>query len=179
MDTKKKRLKWIRGATTEELLAYNFPIMDNQTKSRIATYKRLIVQKYMHLAKVMPGTIELLRFLKSKNLIVGMVTNNSHKELKHFLRYFRFKKYFDTVVGIDQGKPKPSTEMFKVFMKKTRLKPSEIIYVGDSNYDILACEKAEIKIIINTNIHKASQLKKADFAVKNLKKAKDVIGSLI
>ncbi len=175
---KKKRIKWIRGATTEELLKLNFPTMNEKMISKIALYKRKIVKKYMNLAKVLPHARELLRTLKQKGLIVGMITNNSRIELKHFLKYFKIKKYFDIVVGIDDAKPKPNSDMLKIFMKRAKVKPKEMIYVGDSDYDILACKKAKIDIILNTKIHKTKLMSSADYIAKNLKDIKDIIMKL-
>jgi len=175
----RKRLRWIRGATTEEILSYNFPNINKNTKKEISMYKRLVVQKYMHLAKLLPYAKELLKFLKQKGLLVGMITNNSHKELEHFLKHFKIKKFFDVVVGIGDAKPKPSPSMFKFFIKKAKVSPSEMIYVGDSDYDIIACKKAKIKIILNTRIHKAKYQKMANFTAKNLKEVKKIIDNLI
>ena len=175
---KKKRIKWIRGATTEELLKLNFPTMNEKMISKIALYKRKIVKKYMNLAKVLPHARELLRTLKQKGLIVGMITNNSRIELKHFLKYFKIKKYFDIVVGIDDAKPKPNSDMLKIFMKRAKVKPKEMIYVGDSDYDILACKKAKIDIILNTKIHKTKLMSSADYIAKNLKDIKKIIDNL-
>jgi pyrophosphatase PpaX len=176
---KKKRIKWIRGATTEEILVYNFPDMDEGDINKIARYKRLIVKKYMGLAKLLPHAIELLKYLKQNSLIIGLITNNSHAELKQFLRYFKIGKYFDITIGIENKKPKPSNEMFKAFVKKAKLKPREIIYVGDSNYDIIACKKAKIRIILNTRMHKAKLSNKADFVLKNLQQVKRKLSFLI
>ncbi len=175
----RKRIKWIRGATTEEILTHNFPNMDPKTKKKIARYKRSIVQKYMNFAKILPHAIELLTYLKQNSLIIGMVTNNTHKELKHFLRYFKLKKYFDIVVGMEDAVPKPSDAMFKIYMRKAKVKPKEMIYVGDSDYDILASKKAGIKIMLNTQLHKPKLINKVDFVAKNLNEIKKIIGDLI
>ena len=175
----RKRLKWIRGATTEEILNYNFPNMNKATINKISNYKRRIAKNYMNLAKLLPNAIELLRYLKQNSITVGLITNNSHTELKYFLKYFKIDKYFNFVIGIEEGKPKPSDEMFKIFLKSAKLKPKEVIYVGDSDYDVIACKKSKIKIILNTKKHTAKLAKKADFTAENLKNIKNKIDNLI
>jgi HAD superfamily hydrolase (TIGR01662 family) len=172
---KRKRIRWIRGATTEELLRYNIPQLDEKTISKISKYKRKIIKKYIHLAKLLPGAIDLLRNLKRNGLIIGLVTNNSHSEIRHFIKAFKLKKFFDIIVGIDDAKPKPSPDMLRLFMKKTKVKPSETIYVGDSDYDIISSKKAHVKIIVVTKIHKTSMTTKANFIAKNLKDIEDII----
>ncbi|MCD6575801.1 MAG: HAD family hydrolase [Nanoarchaeota archaeon] len=172
---KRKRVKWIRGATTEEILALNFPNMDEEIKKKIAVYKRSIVQKHLPLAKLLPDARDILDYIKSKGILIGLITNNTHGEINHFLRYFKLRKFFKVIVGIDDAKPKPSPEMFKVFMRKADVKPKEMFYVGDSDYDILASKKARVKIILNTKIHKAKMADMADFKVKSLKEIKGII----
>ena len=176
---KRKRLNWIIGVTTEEVLKYNFSKIEERELKKIIAYKRKILKKYIQSGKPLPGLNELLSYLNKKPLIVGIITNNTHKELNYFLKHLDITHYFKIKVCTENGAPKPSTAMFKFFMKKTKLKPSEIIYVGDSNYDILTCNKAKIKIILNTAVHKAELYKKADFTAKNLKHVKQILEELI
>lgn len=171
----RKKITWIRGARTEEILKHNLPDLEIGLIKKITEHKRKIVKNYMHFAKPLPGLKELLCFIRQNSLVAGMVTNNSRKELLHFLKYLGIDKYFDLTVCTEDGAPKPSPKMLNVFMKKTKLKPFEIIYVGDSNYDILMCKKAKMRIILNTKVHKASMRKKADFVAKNLKQVKNII----
>ncbi|MCD6547207.1 MAG: HAD family hydrolase [Nanoarchaeota archaeon] len=174
---KRKRLKWIRGATSEEILKYNLPSLDIALIKKIAIYKRKVVKKYLKLAKPIPYSHELLKHLKQKGLILGLITNNSHNEIKAFLKHFKFS-FFHVVVGMDHAKPKPNPDMFNLFMKKANISKKDFVYVGDSNHDILACKKAGIRIILMTKIHKAKLFKKADFVAKNLKDVEKIINSI-
>jgi HAD superfamily hydrolase (TIGR01549 family) len=80
-----------------------------------------------------PDTIETLTQLGSKQIKLGVVTNAVREDYDQILDRLKAEHYFDVVVGIDScGKAKPDSEIFLYAVGKLRMKPSQVLFVGDS-----------------------------------------------
>ena len=74
----------------------------------------------------------VLKELKNRGYIVGVVTNGPSYLQNHKLETSGLKKYCDiVVVSGDVGVHKPDPELFRYTAKQLDLKPEECIYVGD------------------------------------------------
>lgn len=98
--------------------------------------------KYEHL-KPYPKVIPTLKKLKKMNLKLGIVTDAPR--LKAFTRLDEMKiaDYFNVVVGLeDTGRRKPSKLPFKKALKLLRLRPNEVMHLGDyPEKDILGAKR--------------------------------------
>lgn len=80
-----------------------------------------------------PDAIETLTQLRSKRVKLGVVTNGVKKDYDQILQRLRAEHYFDVVVGVDScKKAKPDSKIFLYAVDKLQLKPSEVLFVGDS-----------------------------------------------
>lgn len=80
-----------------------------------------------------PDAMETLTQLKSKQVKLGVVTNCVKKDYDQILQRLVAESYFDVVVGIDScNKSKPDSEIFLYAADRLQLRPSEILFVGDS-----------------------------------------------
>jgi putative hydrolase of the HAD superfamily len=93
---------------------------------------------------------------------VGIVTNAVKKDYDQILQKLAAEHYFDVVVGIDPcNKAKPNKEIFLYALKKLQLKPSEVLFVGDSvERDYEGAERTGLKPLIIDR--KGRDLKNAD-----------------
>ncbi|MEK6899811.1 MAG: HAD hydrolase-like protein, partial [Nanoarchaeota archaeon] len=76
-------------------------------------------------------------------------------------------KYFDEIMG----GPKTKIENLKHFLRKHRLKPEQVIYVGDAHSDVIASRAVKIKAILVGKKHLYERLKEdleADFRFSSL-----------
>jgi len=98
--------------------------------------------KYEHL-KPYPNVIPTLKELKKLNLKLGIITDA--QRLKAFTRLDEMKiaDYFDVVVGWeDTGRAKPSKLPFRKALKILKLRPKEVMHVGDyPERDILGAKR--------------------------------------
>jgi len=71
---------------------------------------------------------------------LALITNYDHSPyIKAVLRKHDLEKYFKTIVISEEaGIKKPEPGIFKLALKKTGLKPGEVVYVGDSIADDVA-----------------------------------------
>ena len=82
--------------------------------------------KHLH-----PEIIPLLKSLKEKGIIIGLISNCFSEEAK-VIRDSCLYPYFDAVfLSCEEGVEKPDKEIFLRCMSTLNVKPEECIYVGD------------------------------------------------
>jgi 2-haloalkanoic acid dehalogenase type II len=113
------------------------------------------------------GAEETLTQLKSGHVKLGIVTNAVKRDYDQILQKLGAEHYFDVVVGIDScGKAKPNKEIFLYALNKLQLRPSEVLFVGDSaERDYEGAKRAGLKPLIIDR--KGKDLKNAD-CISNL-----------
>lgn len=91
-----------------------------------------------------PGILELLETLKHQGLKLAVVSNK-FEHLVKALNIQIFKGYFDASVGEVSGIPiKPDPAMVHKALTILHLKPEEVLYVGDSEVDMLTAHNAHL-----------------------------------
>ena len=92
--------------------------------------------------KVLPEAPELIKKLSNEGYELGILTSNSLKTVKSFLKKYELDSFFSflrTDVSLF-GKKKALAKAKKVINKK-------IVYIGDELRDIEACKKNDIPIV--------------------------------
>lgn len=79
---------------------------------------------------------------------------------------FNLKDFLFTNAAEDSKYNKPDPRVFSKPIKRLKLNPKEILYIGDSIFDYIAAKKAGLKFIAVTT----GSYKKVDFQKKGLKK---------
>lgn len=108
----------------------------------------LFVSKEMkqHMGEVQPyeGIVEMLRELQNQGISIGVLTSNDAGLVQDFFHAHAFPT-FDFVVSEKTmfGKEKA----LRRIMKRHKLDPEMVIYVGDEPRDITASNKAGIKVV--------------------------------
>lgn len=81
---------------------------------------------------IFPNSIPLLKELKKRGYITGVITNGPSILQNHKLETSGLLPYLDTVtVSGDVGVHKPDPELFRFAAKKINLSCEECVYVGD------------------------------------------------
>lgn len=96
-------------------------------------------------ASLFPGFQDILIDLKKRGFNIGIVTNKPRIFTDLILNYLRIDSMFDAVLCPDDGfKPKPDNQMFIEVFDKLQVDPSQVIYVGDGERDIIAANASNI-----------------------------------
>ena len=93
-------------------------------------YFKKVVEEYLA-----PGIINILNTIKSKNIRVGIISNNtfSGKTLEYELESHGISKYFEFVISsADYGIRKPHPFIFELAIGKLGLKSNDIWFIGDN-----------------------------------------------
>lgn len=99
---------------------------------------------------------------------IGAITSKPKALAKIHLKKAGFNiKYFSFINAAEDSKyNKPDPRVFSKPIKKLKLNPKEILYIGDSIFDYIAAKKAGLKFIAVTT----GSYTKKDFQKKGLKK---------
>ena len=129
--------------TVKEAIEYLFSEMEDLS----GVYKCLShigYHKFIDYMVVEEGLNELLIRLKKRGYIRGIATNRTNT-MEKVLEAFHLQEYFEMVVTAAMVKnPKPDPEQLLLIMAKYRLKPDEILFIGDSEYDRQAALSAKV-----------------------------------
>ena len=90
-----------------------------------------------------PGAIELLDFLKSRNVPMTILTGRSETTCNISLDFLKMKEYFQ---GAKYGSPEKNDKgaQLRELMQQYGLKADEIVYVGDAVSDVTASHEAGV-----------------------------------
>lgn len=100
-----------------------------------------------HLASIYPGIMNILEYLKTKNILLSVYTGKGRRAALITLKKLDIVHYFDMIVtGDDVANHKPHPEGILVFIEKFGLKKERVLMVGDAPSDINAAKSAGVKV---------------------------------
>ena len=81
-----------------------------------------------------------------RNIQIGIVTNR--RLAKKLIAKLPFSVPFDIVIDLSLGiQPKPSPEGVLYAIAQLKVSPQEVIFVGDTHYDIIAGKSAGVGVV--------------------------------
>ena len=90
----------------------------------------------------LPGAVELIKLLYSKNILFGIATSGTHRDIKPSLDVLGIK---DETVIVDRGavaRAKPEPDLFLSCQQRLGVGINECYVVGDAVWDLLAARRA-------------------------------------
>lgn len=112
------------------------------------------------------GIVPILKELKH-NYKLGLVSNSPSKRFMKKLREYHLNEFFDAIIGIRKGiRLKPHPDMLLLALERLKVKPTQAIFIGDMEGDIIASKAARVKVIGATyGFHTKVRLKGADLII--------------
>lgn len=99
-------------------------------------------------AAIKPHSVQVIREIKAKGYLLGLVTNSGSKVTKLSLEKYQIAHCFDAVVTRDNvERMKPSGEGLRRILELLDVEASEAIYVGDSWADVAAARENGVRNI--------------------------------
>ena len=142
-------------------------------------YQNLKIRKKL----IISGSIDLLKFIKSKKIKIYICTNKPYILTKKIIKQTPLKKFVFKYFCSDKYKlKKPDKKFFKVILNKIKLQKNQIIFIGDSMVDYNFCKNSGISFFlfknkritypkkIYSNMLKADKILKDYKKINNLKK---------
>lgn len=91
------------------------------------------------------GIVEILSYLKAKQLVVGLVTGKGEQSTRVTLSNYGLEEYFDVIkTGAASGPVKD--RRIEEVIEEFSLDREEVLYVGDAPSDVKACRDCRIRI---------------------------------
>ena len=166
------------GWGDRRLLAAFIPEKDMDAALSIyRRHHRISLKKY---SRLMPYSKGVLEYLRGNNIKAAIASNRPTEFTNIILRRLGLRKYFDYVLCADKlPKGKPHPEILLRIMKKLKIKPRQVVYVGDMTIDVETARNAGvISISIGGGSSSLSEIKKARpfRIIKSLASFPDLIG---
>jgi phosphoglycolate phosphatase len=136
--------------TVSGAIAYLFSELDDLSPV-YACLKDIGYHKFIQYMEMEEGLRELLAALKKNGYIRGIGTNRTNT-MEKVLKVFHLESCFEVVVTAAHVKnPKPDPEQLLLIMDKLDLSSSQILFIGDSDYDRQAAARADVGFIAFKN----------------------------
>ncbi len=122
------------------------------------------------------GAEEIVSYLKSKGLFLGIISRNSHGSILKALENFNHirPEDFELIISRDDPiKPKPSGDGILLAAGRLGVKPEEIMVVGDYIFDIEAGNRAGAITVFLDTINVSEPIK-SDFSITQLAELKNI-----
>jgi HAD superfamily hydrolase (TIGR01509 family) len=95
-----------------------------------------------------PGARRLVETVAERGMRVVLASSASRPELEAMLRTLAADDAIDTVVGLDDaGASKPAPDIIRLALDRTTLRAEEVVFVGDSVWDVYACRALAIPCV--------------------------------
>jgi len=119
-------------------------------------------------AVMINGIDKVLEYAKNKNLKQAIFTFNTFKNAEISLKKVKIIQYFDLIVGRDNiTNLKPHPDHLNYICEKLKVKPNDILVIGDTVRDIeAAINVGAFSIAVHTKLANIETLQKADKIVR-------------
>ncbi|MDD5417397.1 MAG: HAD family phosphatase [Candidatus Nanoarchaeia archaeon] len=123
--------------------------IDNKKYEKLRN--RHLIKHNLSYIKKLRGAKSVLKYLNKMEIKTAVASSSSRAEIDAFLKKTMLKKYIHKIIGRDEVEhAKPSPDMILLACRKLYTSPEDAVYVGDSEYDAVACRKASIRFIAVT-----------------------------
>ena len=126
-----------------------------------------------------PGAEDLILYLRSRGVMIGIISRNSRQSIERSLQNFSKVSASDFNVIIsrdDPVEPKPSGDGIMLAARQLKVGVNKILIVGDYIWDILAGNRAGAMtaFLDNNTVPETSRIK-SDFTIAGLGELKEII----
>ncbi|MFA4887285.1 MAG: HAD-IA family hydrolase [Candidatus Nanoarchaeia archaeon] len=96
--------------------------------------------------EINPEIIPIIKELKKKNILCILCTNNERYRMEYLKQHTSLQELFNLIIAsYETGYLKPEREIFQTILKKTKLKPQEILFCDDKAEHISALKEFGFK----------------------------------
>lgn len=127
-------------------------------------------------ASLMPGARELLDELSRRGLPVAILTRNSREMTE--LALSRLGLSVSQIVAREDAPPKPDPTGLVTICRNWQFDVSEVIFVGDFRFDLVAGRRAGIKTVLYAPLGLPDYASEADYVISSLLQTCDVLSRL-
>ena len=157
----------------------------DKPKFYLNIFRKIYLNQKISKNLILPGVINFLKFLKTKNVKIFICTNKPKDLTAKYIKNTRLNEFVDEYFCPDEYKvKKPDNKFFLKILKKIKINKEQIIYIGDSMIDLKFCENSFLEFFLFRNKRikypkkiylKLLKLNKVLFDYRNVYKLKKII----
>lgn len=140
--------KAIEGMSFSETASYfkdRFQLQES-VEEIIAEWDEMTFHYFNEKVELKEGVKDLLDFLKSMNIKIGIGTSNVRNRTVEILKKYNILHYFDTIrTSCEAGKGKPNPDVFLLAAEDLKIDPEQCLVFEDTYAGVLAAKRAGMK----------------------------------
>lgn len=142
-------LKHFVGPPLKAEFMKSYHLTEEQGTDAVRFYRERYIPTGIYETSLYEGVRELLDRLKADEKIIAMATSKPQPLAEEVLKFLEIENYFDFVMGADMIGGKQSKEdVLSALLEVLPIKDkSQMIMVGDTNFDVLGAEAVGISCI--------------------------------
>jgi HAD superfamily hydrolase (TIGR01509 family) len=150
-------LKVLPMHSTQDLLRSAFayagkqgksPIEISKLRDRVYAVAMEIEWKGAKKAQLVTGAKETLQELKTRNIMIAVLTNDNRAVAEYLLDKFELSPYIELLISRDEAPHmKPATEGLELILEHFKVTPAHTLFIGDSIIDVMTATKLGIRCI--------------------------------
>ena len=119
---------------------------ENMSKICGEAYIQRYKEKDMYKATIYEGIVDLIKYIKSCGMKLGIATFKNEEIAKLLLSYMHLDKYFDIICGSTDNSKRTKLDILQDCQKFLKIK-SDTIFIGDTKTDAMASSSLSIDFI--------------------------------
>lgn len=164
---------WL-GYNSKEMWNTFMPSLEDEVKSKASNIigKEMLAQVEKGNARLYPGTIEVLSYLKKKGYHLVFISNCKTSYRNEMRDHFGLDRYFDEMLTAEEHDYIPKYEILEKALSKY---PKDRVIIGDRKHDMQAGKKNDIYTIgCSYGFSKDHELEEADRMINDIKELIDI-----
>ena len=164
----REELYYFSGPPIRETLKNEFPNYNPDEMYEV--FKRVSKDFYAPCVKAYKDEEKVLKALKDKGYLLGVVTNKGLPLTIYSLEICHIKEYFDVIISADDvAIPKPDpTGVFKAMEKVKIQNKEDVLYIGDNDIDYVTASNAGVDaLLVAWGPREIKCLDKAKYVIKS------------
>lgn len=137
------------GMGSDQLLETLLPAgRDTRADSDLRTAHTALYATYWCRLRPLPGAVELMRACQKSGLTVVLASSADPQEFAALRAALHAEDAIDdatSAADVDTSKPAP--DLVDVALRKARTRPDQAVFVGDTVWDVTACQRAGVPCI--------------------------------
>ena len=159
----KEKIRENMGRTPKDILLTLTPnlVVEEKNLTSYANRKEEILSTLFDEVRTFAGAKKLVEQTRIRGITSCLASSTPEFNVKKILQAIKFEGFFDYIItGEDISIGKPHPQAFLEASRKAKRKPEECCVIGDSIHDVLAAQRAGMKIVaVTTGKHTIEQLK--------------------
>ena len=172
----REELYYFSGPPIRETLKREFP--NYSADEMYDAFKKISYDFYAPYVKAYKDEVEVLKELKDKGYILGVVTNKGLPLTIYSLELCGINELFDVIISADDvAIPKPDPTGVFDAMKKLNIKDKkDVLYIGDNDIDYFTANNAGVDVLLVTwGPREIKCLDKAKYQAKSYNEMREIL----